>query len=298
MNLKYDNIKSILKNVLCGLLLGLSVVIPGLNAPTIMIILGIYNIIIYCFSNVFRDFKNIILYIFPIIIGVIIGLLIGIYFLKIIYINYPFYTLSFFGGMMIGSYPQLFISPNKNNKLTIRSLLLMIIGFLIPLLFIIITSNINLLKYYVINNNYNYVFYIILGIILSITQLIPGLSATVILILFDCYDYLINNFTLKNLNNYSIISIYILLIIGFVIGIIIFSKFINKVLNKNKNNFHFITNGLVLGSIIALFSSNECISLYNYWKGKELIINVILGLLLSFFGFIISFILYLNERGR
>lgn len=279
-------IKEILNKIICGCLIGLSVIIPALNAPSIMIFLGMYDDIIDNISNIFKDFKNSVKYLFFIIVGIILGIAFGVIFLKQFYTLYPFYVICFFGGMMIGAFPNVY-KEIKNEQLMFKNLLFLLLGFIIPILIILLSNNIINISIFSKNNNYSNFFYIILGIILSITQLIPGLSATVVLLLFDCYQFLLYNLSIKVLYNMDILVIYLYLLIGFLIGTIIFSKIIASFIKNKRVIFYYLVNGLALSSVICIFSTKECIQIYN-----KLNINVAInGSLLIITGFIISYVI-------
>lgn len=279
-------IKEILNKIICGCLIGLSVIIPALNAPSIMIFLGMYDDIIDNISNIFKDFKNSIKYLFFIIIGIILGIVFGVVFLKQVYTLYPFYVICFFGGMMIGAFPNVY-KEIKTEKLTFKNFLFLLLGFVIPILIILLSNNITNISIFNNDNNYSNFFYIILGIILSLTQLIPGLSATVVLLLFDCYQFLLYNLSIKVIYKMDILVIYLYLLIGFLIGTIIFSKIIASFIKNKRIIFYYLVNGLALSSIICVFFTKECIQIYN----KININIVIISLILIIIGFIISYVI-------
>lgn len=279
-------IKDSLNKIICGYLIGLSIIIPGLNAPSIMIFLGMYDDIINNVSSIIKDFKRSIKYLFFIVLGIVFGIILGVFFLKQVYALYPFYVICFFGGMMIGAFPNVF-KKIKNEKLTLNNLLFLLLGFIIPIVIILLSNNIFSISIFYINNNYSNIFYIFLGTLLSLTQLIPGLSATVVLLLFDCYQFLLYNLSFELIYNFDILIIYLYLFIGFLIGTIIFSKIIASFMKNKRILFNYLINGLVLSSIICIFSSKDCMLMYN-----KLNVNiVIISLLLMITGFIITYVI-------
>ena len=59
-----------MKNFIKGLLGGIGNITPGLSGSAILIILGVYENCIHAISNIFKDFKNSFLYLFPIGVGI------------------------------------------------------------------------------------------------------------------------------------------------------------------------------------------------------------------------------------
>ena len=82
--IKSDNkIKSFLKNIVIGMILGFTIMIPGLSGSIIAINLKVYDKIVCVLANIKSNFKNNILFLFALLIGGIIGLLIGVFLIKV-----------------------------------------------------------------------------------------------------------------------------------------------------------------------------------------------------------------------
>ena len=72
-----------LSRVLKGLVVGVANIIPGVSGGTMAVVMGIYDRLIGAVSDLRRDFKNSLLYLFPIGIGAVlvgVGVLLGIFF--------------------------------------------------------------------------------------------------------------------------------------------------------------------------------------------------------------------------
>ena len=57
-----------------GACMGAADVIPGVSGGVIATILGIYDVVIYKLNNLFKDFKNNVLYLLPLILGISISI--------------------------------------------------------------------------------------------------------------------------------------------------------------------------------------------------------------------------------
>ena len=85
----------------------------------------------------------------------------------------------------------------------------------------------------------HYVLFLFLGILISLTQIIPGLSATVLLMMFGYYTAVLNGVGTELFSDFKLMLVYIMLGVGFIIGILLFSKIINRLLEKRRKPFFF-----------------------------------------------------------
>lgn len=280
------------KKTLCGFIIGISIIIPGISGSMVAISLNLYNDLIYYFSNLFK-FKSI-KYLFTFFIGLILGLLFGLVFVKILVNNNPFIMTCYFTGLMIGSIPSIY-KKNKKSKLSFRNIILFLICLFIPIL-ISLLSHINYYKVDIINsyNIHIYVYLFFIGLVVSLTQIIPGLSATFFLMITGLYSFLINNLSINILKNNEILFVYFALFFGFIIGIILFSKIINIALEKYNDLFNFIILGLSIGSIISIYLGKDCFVIYNDIIENKMYFKFLLGFLFLILGFFNYFMLYLS----
>ena len=61
-------------DILRGIVIGVSNIIPGVSGGTMAVSMGIYDRVIYAVNNLFKQFKKNFRDLLPIIIGVLIGL--------------------------------------------------------------------------------------------------------------------------------------------------------------------------------------------------------------------------------
>ena len=144
----------------------------------------------------------------------------------------------------------------------------------------------------------HYLLFITIGVLVSLTQLIPGLSATVLLMIFGYYKFLIDGVSIELLKDVNLLLIYLSLAIGFLIGTLMFSKIISKLLETKRTQFFFIICGLSIGSMISVFLGNECLVIYKSWTDASMINDLIFGLLAIILGFMITFAIYLYDKKK
>ena len=64
-----------LSRMLKGLVVGVANIIPGVSGGTMAVVMGIYDKLIGAVSDLRRDFKNSVIYLFPIGVGALLGIL-------------------------------------------------------------------------------------------------------------------------------------------------------------------------------------------------------------------------------
>ena len=297
MELKYKNLKEVLISIFVGFSIGLSVIVPGISGSSIAMIMKVYDKLMYAFSNVFKKFKICIVFLLPIILGIIIGFALGFMLVKLLLEAFPFITICFFVGLMVGTYPILF-KEIKGEKTNTKKSILFTLGVLIPIAITFVSLQI------ASNNNLNninglhYLLFLVIGVLISLTQIIPGLSATVLLMIFGYYTALIGGINRELFTNFRLILVYVSLLIGFVIGILLFSKIINKLLASYRKLFFFVICGLSVGSVISVYFGSDCIEIYKGWNSQNFAIDMFLGIVALALGFLATFMLYILDKKR
>ena len=122
------------------------------------------------------------------------------------------------------------------------------------------------------------------GIIVGIGGIAPGLSGSVLLVILGLYQKALNAISTLFKNFKKNIAFLIPLIIGFGIGVLIFSKVVDFFLNNFEMQTRFTFLGLVLGTIPLFFKEVKrngfskkyyifivvaaCVAFYNlyYWE--------------------------------
>ena len=66
---------SYLFNFLIGILIGAGAIIPGISSGVFCVIFGIYEKIVNSITNLFKDLKNNLLFLVPILLGAVVGII-------------------------------------------------------------------------------------------------------------------------------------------------------------------------------------------------------------------------------
>lgn len=259
-----------------GFFIGLANIIPGVSGGTMAITFGIYEELISIASNIFKNFKKNMLFLFPVAIGAILSIALFSNIITICLDKYKVATPLLFLGLILGGVPLLF--KKLNNKLYKISNM---ISFLITIVFMFIL-------YLCINNqaevnfdNINIIGYLLLffvGVIAAVTMVVPGISGSFVLILIGYYEPIIKVISditkFNNLfNNFLILFPFG---IGVLVGIITVSKIIKFCLNKYPEQTY--------SSIIAFVLSSSLLIIIPLIGLSVSIIELIIGLLLMILG--------------
>lgn len=308
------------KRLLFGFIYGLAIIIPGISGAAIAIIFKIYDELIYSVSNIFKHFKKCFLYLLPIGIGLIIGFLLGFFAIQKLLDIIPFSIILLFAGLMIGSLPAV-LHEVKGNKKNVSNSLLTLLGIVVPLVVLSLTVILNIneikesakgvidnvddaSKYFGSFPIWIFVVSIPIGVVMGLTQVVPGLSASAFLMMIGWFKPLMDCVHRTYISeNPKILIVILLLIIGFLLGFFLTSKLVEFFVKKNRiASYQFIV-GLSIGSIITMFFNPDIMEIYLSWYyngivGTKGLVDVIIAAPLLIIGFVISYLLVRYEMKK
>lgn len=224
-----------------GIFIGAGTILPGISSGVFCVIFGIYEQLINSVLNFFKDYKKNIAFLLPIVLGAIIGIIVFGNLLKALFNSFYMQTCFCIIGFIIGGIPCLLKQNTK--KLNITSIIIMLFTLFFSLYLVVLEST--SLNLYTSTLSYNKL--IISGLLMSAGIVIPGVSSTVILMLFGIYDIYLN--AVSSIN----IAILLPMGIGLLIGGIIFLKIIQVLLKNFSQYTYYAIAGFTIGSIFVLF---------------------------------------------
>ncbi len=233
-----------LKDFIKGLLIGAGAILPGVSSGVLCVIFGIYEKLLNCILNFFKNIRYNFKILFPIGIGTFCGILLFGNVLKYIFYSYPIQSKFIFIGLILGSIPSLLKKACTRQTFKLKYLIYFFISLLIGLLLVYIEHHINITKS---QSEYSYFFIMFSGFLMSAGVIIPGISSTLILMILGIYDsYLIAISTLY-------FPFLVPLGIGLIIGSFICMKLIKILFDKFHSSTYFCIIGFTIGSIFILF---------------------------------------------
>lgn len=258
-----------LKDILCGILMGIANIIPGVSGGTMAVSMGIYDRIIGSITNLFKQFKKSVMTLLPYGIGMVVAIIGLSYFIETFFEKYPLQTGSLFVGLILGGVPILIkkVSKKPSNERKSKthgfdaiSVVLFIIFFALIILLQIFGSD-KEAKITLSVSVIQMVKLFIIGVIASATMVIPGVSGSMILLILGYYNPIIEtiNSTIKALSpwNFDMILHNVAILapfgIGVLVGIFAIAKIIEFLLSRYEKRTYFAILGLVLASPFAIY---------------------------------------------
>jgi putative membrane protein len=230
------------RNLFKGLLIGIGNIAPGFSGGALAMILGIYENMLHAVSNFFKDIKKHFLYLLPIGVGAVAGIVGFSNVLKYLLNTYPMPTSFTFAGLIIGTLPVLFKRANKRG---FRK------SYMLPFLITLAVA----LSFVFIETGYSNIpmeaqgsfsisdlpALILCGFLIAGSIVIPGVSGSVMLMLFGVYGMVLEAISSVD------IPVLLPLCVGLGIGVLVFTKLMEYLLK----NYYGITFYAILGFVIG-----------------------------------------------
>lgn len=279
--------KEFIMNILRGIVIGISNVIPGVSGGTMMVSMGIYDRLILVLTHFVKRMKEAVALLVPIAIGMLLAIaLFAKLFSEVLFPRFPLQTNLFFIGLILGGLPIIY---KKVKGVSIK--LPQVIAFL--LFFVLVTvlalvgegggadaditfSIPNVLKLFGV------------GVIAAATMVIPGVSGSMIMMILGYYNTIINTINecidaLRAFDIPALLDTFVVLVpfgIGVVVGIVAVAKLIEFMLKKYPAITYWAIIGLIVASPIAILIMMEI--------GTIGVVEILSGVVLLVVGFCIS----------
>ena len=249
-------------DIIKGIFIGIANAIPGVSGGTMMVSMGIYDDIISCITNLFRQFKKSIITLLPYVIGMgigIVGLAFGIEYL---FGSFPMQTAFLFIGLILGGLPILW-GHLKGKKLGVSNGIVFLLFFALIIIMQLMGGKGG--REVVLEVSFLAVGKLFLiGVLASATMVIPGVSGSMILMILGYYNPIIETVTsfVKALAAFDVpglmhgLGIILPFGIGVVIGIFLIAKLIEILLKKQEGLTYSAILGLVAASPAAIIMQN------------------------------------------
>ncbi len=104
-----------LVNCLKGVAIGSGAILPGISSGVFCVIFGIYEKLLDSILNFFKDVKNNLKFLFPILVGCGFGVILFGNILNYCLYQFPIQTKSIFIGLILGSIPALLKEINQKH---------------------------------------------------------------------------------------------------------------------------------------------------------------------------------------
>ena len=240
--------KQFFYNFILGILIGFGAILPGVSSGVFCVVFGIYESLICCISNFFKDIKGNLSFLFPIGLGGIVGIVLFGNVIKYFFIAYNTYSCYAFIGLILGTIPALYRQAciGYPKFIDIKKIIPIFLSFLFGIILIIIEKyfNLNLLVSSLATNT---LYLIFAGFVMSVGIVVPGISNTVILMCLGGYTTYIGAVATIDLH------ILIPMGIGLFFGCLLWIRIIKYLFDKHHQITSLCIIGFTLGSVFVLF---------------------------------------------
>ncbi len=255
--------KNFFSRMVCGLVIGIGGVLPGVSGGIMAISMGLYEKMMDALGHFFSAIKKNFLFLLPLAIGGGLGILLTSNALKVVLETYEGPVLALFCGLVLGSIPDLFVEAKADGGIGKRHIIAFICGLAFVLLFALGESSVH-------DNpevgSLNALTALISGGVLSIGVVIPGVSSSFLLIYIGLYNAVLSTiagvmdlsilFTqgfgaaLSNLGNLIVPLLFMCL--GFAAVAFLLIKGVNSMLKKHHALSYAAIIGFVVGSVVLI----------------------------------------------
>ena len=228
-----------LKLALKGFVVGMGGVSPGLSGSILMVALGLYRNVIDTLATLNTDTKKKLLYLLPILGGMLAG---NVIFSRVIYYlltTYEAQTRLTFLGLLLGAIPLVYSEVSKNNDVTKKHYLIIAATFIVC--FVVFTLAISIAPWGELSILGSFIF----GLIAITTVIVPGLEAASFLSTFGLYGHWLEFVSLRNVT----LRHYAPTLAGIVLGAIIVSKMFSALFKKDYTTTFSVLFGFFLSII-------------------------------------------------
>jgi len=234
-----------IKNFSKGMIIGISILIPGVSGGTMAIILGIYEDLIHAFSSLTNNWKHHRKLLLQVVLGVLFSIKTFSYLIEEALNKYPEVMNFIFIGIILGGMPTLYKKYKTAGKKDIFDYVFSLLGFSLVL---ILSA-----KFFAFNSSFTQqgaVFYLltfVVGIIIAVALILPGISGSLILMTIGMYGTTINA-----INEFDFLFL-TPLILGIIAGILGGSRVIEGLIKEYPGKTYMLILGFVIASVIPIF---------------------------------------------
>ena len=301
---KYNK-KTWCKSAVLGFIIGLAVIVPGISGSTVAIIFKLYDQFLYALGNLFKKFKQCFLFLLPIGIGIVIGVLLGFIAVKQLLEILPFAIVCLFAGLMSGAFPAV-KDELKGAQRNAKRVALFCLGLLVPVALGCFSAVSTLGATETVVDKFadvqwwHVLLALVFGAVVGITQIVPGLSASAFLMSVGWFGSIMQSVSMTYWkSNPQVFLVYAGLVVGFVVGLLGFSKLLTYVFAKARHTAYSMIVGLSLGSILSMFCNGDIVETYLSWsQNGASVLDIVLGVVLFALGAVGAYLLVRYQRKK
>ena len=247
-----------IRDILRGVVIGVANIIPGVSGGTMMVSMGIYDTLIGCINNLFKDFMGCVRILWPYVVGMGLGIVGLAKLLTFLLEGFPLQTNLAFIGLIFGSLPVI-LAKTKGLKKGAAGVVAFLAAFALVVGLQILGEGNGQDAALTLSIGQMIILFF-MGVIASATMVIPGVSGSMMLMLLGYYNPIVGTISrmidaLLAMDIAAILSCCGVLVpfgLGVVIGIFAIAKMIEVLLKRYPGPTYCAILGLVAASPVAI----------------------------------------------
>ena len=237
-----------LLKVLCGILIGVGAVLPGVSGGVLCVIFGIYPVVMDMISHPLTNLKNKLKILVPYMIGMVIGFWGVAKMLEILLTRFEAPCTCLFIGLVAGMLPSLFVTVGKG-----RNRVLSYLG--LSLSCVVVLAILVSLRVMSVEIEPSFLWYIVCGGALAFSVIVPGMSFSTMLMPLGLYTPFV-----QGIGDFDF-RVLIPAGIGAAVTLVAFSRFISGLFNKHYSVAQNIVVGIVIAATAVIIPFNSFTSI-------------------------------------
>ena len=268
-NMNKQNNKSIFwKKLISGIFIGIGAILPGVSGGVLALAMGIYRDMINALNNFFKHMKLNFLFLLPIGIGGVIGVLSTSFTVEWLMNQWYVPAMFLFAGLVLGGAPTIYKSAVKNG-LKPTNILWAVLGAAFVISLSLLDNGEAGMG---TGREFTPFWAVVSGAIIAFGTIIPGVSASFILLLFNVYQPFLRAF-----NSFDIPSLFFAGL-GLVVSGLVLIRIVKKIFDAYTSQAYFAVLGFLIGSVVIIFPQPQP----NWWLALYIALFVG-GFALSYF---------------
>lgn len=235
-----DHISTVLK----GLVIGGTMLVPGVSGGSMAITLGIYNRLISSLSSIRRPKKETLVFLSLFVLGAGVGMLLFANPLLTLINRYQKPTLYFFLGAVAGAIPMIY-KQARVKTFSLKCAVYVMSGVLIVCVLSILPTD--LIHSAATRGVRQTLLLLAAGLVAAVALILPGISVSYFLLLMGLYDM-----TMQAISGLDVMFL-LPLAAGLMIGILLATKLLDQAMTKYPQTAYLIILGFIIGSIAEAF---------------------------------------------
>lgn len=246
--------RQFLYDLAAGYGIGVAFIIPGFSGGSLAAIFGIYERLVGAIAGIFRHFKESIVTLIPIFVGLCLGAVSLLYPLGWALSAFPLPTVCLFVGLALGGLPS--VTENLKGRISAKNLLAFALPALVAVAVCFAPTGADIDLFSLDLGGYLLLFGV--GAIGSSALVVPGISGSMLLLILGYYNPIIKVITEHFLRGEDMLKSVLILGsagLGIVVGFIGISILMKTMLDRYKRGTYFAILGFIIGSIPTVFVS-------------------------------------------